>query len=247
MKILVTNDDGVFAPGIAYLSKALEEAGYEVVVFAPHIENSGKSHAITLREPMLIKEEKIEGLRAKVYSVTGTPADCVRIAHQVCKDKIDLVFSGCNLGYNAGMDILYSGTVSAAIEANLFGVSGLALSAKSVNAKAYFETAVKFGLEVLKEEEDFLKDNVSVLNINVPFLPTSEIKGKKYCKVAKDALDDYEMIQKDNCISLELKGRAKKDLEEDTDRAYLEKGYVTITPLIHDLTNKKLIKDLQDK
>ena len=104
MNILLTNDDGVFAPGIKELGSQLLEKGYNVTIVAPEEQNSGKSHAITLMKKLYVKKVKIEGLSCNAYSVSGTPADCVRTAVELFSKEYDYCFSGCNLGYNAGMD-----------------------------------------------------------------------------------------------------------------------------------------------
>lgn len=244
MNILVTNDDGVFAPGIKYLVHELENAGYNVVVFAPHRECSGKSHSITLKEKIIVKEECLDGVKGKVYSVTGTPADCVRIAKEMLNEDFDLVVSGCNFGLNAGMDIHYSGTVSAAMEANLFGKSAIAISALVKNGEVMFETAVKCLIDVLKKYEDYLTKNVTVFNINTPCVKYEDIKGIKFCRVSKSALDNYSITFSGNSTEIILKGRKLIEHEENTDRYFLQRGYATVTPLIYDLSDEKIIEEL---
>lgn len=247
MNILVTNDDGVFAPGIKYLVHGLEKEGYNVVVFAPHRECSGKSHSITLKEKIMIKEESIEGVKGKVYSVTGTPTDCVRIAKEILNEDFDIVVSGCNFGLNAGMDIHYSGTVSAAMEGNLFGKSAIAVSALVNKGEVIFDTAVKCLVDVLKKYEDYLLNNITVFNINTPFVKYEDLKGIKFCKAAKSALDNYTITFTGECTEIILKGRKIIDHEEDTDRYYLQEGYATVTPLIYDLSDEKIINEINKK
>ena len=247
MNILVTNDDGVFAPGIKYLVHELENAGYNVVVFAPHRECSGKSHSITLKEKIIVKGEAIVGVKGKVYSVTGTPTDCVRIAKEILNEDFDLVVSGCNFGLNAGMDIHYSGTVSAAMEANLFGKSAIAISALVNKGEVIFETAVKSCVDVLQKYEDYLLKNVTVFNINAPCVKYEDLKGIKFCKAAKSALDNYSITFSDEGTEIILKGRKIIEHEEDTDRYYLQEGYATVTPLIYDLSDEKIIDEINKK
>lgn len=247
MNILVTNDDGVFAPGIKYLVHGLEKEGYNVVVFAPHRECSGKSHSITLKEKIMIKEETIEGVKGKVYSVTGTPTDCVRIAKEILNEDFDIVVSGCNFGLNAGMDIHYSGTVSAAMEGNLFGKSAIAVSALVNKGEVIFDTAVKCLVDVLKKYEYYLLNNITVFNINTPFVKYEDLKGIKFCKAAKSALDNYTITFTGECTEIILKGRKIIDHEEDTDRYYLQEGYATVTPLIYDLSDEKIINEINKK
>ena len=130
MRILLTNDDGVMAEGIYALAKELEK-DHEVIIIAPETQRSAQSHAVTILQPLTVKEVKLDGLKSKAYSISGTPADCVRAGLEVLIDEpIDYVFSGINMGLNSGMDILYSGTVSAAIEANIYGIPSIAVSAE---------------------------------------------------------------------------------------------------------------------
>src|SRR5690606_19674244 len=125
MRLLLVNDDGIHAEGINKLAMELEKK-HEVTIVAPNDERSAQSHALTLRKPLIVKEVKLEGIKSRAYSVSGTPADCVRIAlDQLIKEPVDLVISGINKGLNVGMDVLYSGTVSAAIEANLYGIPSM--------------------------------------------------------------------------------------------------------------------------
>ncbi|MDY0257762.1 5'/3'-nucleotidase SurE, partial [Gudongella oleilytica] len=119
MKILLANDDGIMAPGIYTLAKHLIDK-HDIIIIAPETQRSAQSHAITLHKPIVIKEVKLDGIDAPAYSISGTPADCVRVGMELLTDgDVDIVLSGINMGLNSGMDILYSGTVSAAIEANL--------------------------------------------------------------------------------------------------------------------------------
>lgn len=245
MKILLTNDDGVFAPGIKALAKELEKE-HEVIVIAPEEEHSGQSHAITINRALIVKDVELEGIKSKVYSVSGTPADCVRVAmDKILEEKPDVIFSGCNLGYNAGMDILYSGTVSAAVEGNIFEIPSLAVSTKWVEASGRFDTAAKIAIEIFNMVKDDLlhpKTPTMVLNINVPYMDYEELKGIKVAEIGDATYDYYFEEEVDGNRSLVLKGRNTKDSLEGTDRAYLEEGFVTLTPLIYDFNNTKLSK-----
>lgn len=247
MKILLTNDDGYRAPGIAALAKELEK-NHEVIIVAPEVEHSGQSHAITLGAPLIVREETLPDIRSKVYSVTGTPADCVRVAMDyIVKDhKIDVVFSGCNLGYNAGMDIVYSGTVSAAIEANVYHLPAVAVSTQWVNGSLTYDTAAKFSCQIFEQVKPIFLEKSMVLNINVPYGKYDDIKGVKVCEIGGPIYDYYFMEpNNDGSLSLQLKGRNAAKLVEGTDRYYLDQGFVTVTPLIYDLTNKQLINEFK--
>lgn len=243
MNLLLVNDDGVHAEGLRILAEELEK-DHEIIIVAPEEQRSAQSQAITIAKPIVVKEIELEGLKSKAYSVSGTPADCVRIALGKLLDKnIDMVLSGINMGLNAGMDVLYSGTVSAAIEANMYNIPSMALSAEWVDGNIDYKIAAKYGKYILeKSKDDFIKNNI-VLSINTPYLEEENIKGIKVCKIGGVVYDFYHM--EDNCENEEkifkLKGRKDIDLEEDTDRFYLSEGYVTITPIHYDLTNFKLI------
>ena len=237
MKILLTNDDGIMAEGIQTLAKELEKE-HEVIIVAPDIEKSAQSHAITLFKPLVVKEVKLEGIRAKAYSISGTPADCVRAGMEALTDEpVDLIFSGINIGLNSGMDILYSGTVSAAIEASIYNIPSIAVSTEFLDGKANFDIAAKQACEISKKTISKLMGTNTVLNINTPYTE-SDVKGIKVCRVG-DAIYDYyfEGENGNGEKYLQTKGRKNINLTEDTDRYFLSKGYATVTPLHYDLTN----------
>lgn len=245
MKILLTNDDGFFAPGIKELANALINEGHDVTLVAPETENSGKSHSITLMKKLNFNLVEIEGIDCMCYSISGTPADSVRAAFEILGRDFDFCFSGVNLGYNAGMDILYSGTVSAAIEANVFGVKSIAVSAEYAGKDTNYKSATKVAIDTFNKLYDKL-DQVQVLNINVPNIKYSNLKGIKACKIGGNVMDKYRTYKTDLGYTLELHGRNYYKQLEETDRYYLEQGYATVTPLVYDLTNDDLIEKISD-
>jgi 5'-nucleotidase len=236
MRILITNDDGILADGIYALARELEKY-YEVIIIAPETQKSAQSHAITLHKPLIIKEIKLEGINSRAYSISGTPADCVRAGMEaIIENKVDMVVSGINLGYNSGMDIIYSGTVSAAVEASIYNIPSLAVSAEWVNGTANYDIAAKLTRKVLKYVEKRVLDSNMVLNLNVPFELSDIDKELKVCTIGGAILDYYFMEDKGNGErTLTLKGRKETKLEEGTDRFYLSRGFATITPLRYDL------------
>lgn len=246
MRILLTNDDGIRAEGIYTLAKKLEKE-HELILVAPESEHSAQSHAITLAKPLIVKEVKLEGLRSKAYSVSGTPADCVRAGlDKIIDGDIDIVLSGINRGLNAGMDILYSGTVSAAIEANIFNKPSIAVSAQFKNGMCNFGLAGEYALEILEKSRKQLLDSSLLINVNVPYTDKGKPKGIKVCKIGQVIYDYYFMEKDENGNkTLKLKGRQEIELEEGTDRYFLSKGYVTITPLHYDLTNFDLLEKVK--
>lgn len=247
MRLLLVNDDGIHAEGIYRLAKELEKS-YDLTIVAPEDERSAQSQAITIGKSLIVKEVEIENLKSKAYSVSGTPADCVRIAlDRLIDEPVDMVLSGINAGVNLGMDVLYSGTVSAAIEANIHQLPSMALSAEFNNGNVNYDIAIKYGRYILeKSKDDFIKNNI-VLSVNTPFLDEDGIKGVKVCKIGGIIYDYYSMEnnEADNEVILRLKGRRKNGLEKGTDRYYLRQGYVTITPIRYDLTNFDLLEKVE--
>lgn len=247
MRLLLVNDDGIQAEGIKKLAMELEKE-HEVIIVAPDDERSAQSQALTLRKPIVVKEVNLEGINSKAYSVSGTPADCVRIAMAKLLDKpVDIVISGINKGLNVGMDVLYSGTISAAIEANLYEIPSIALSAQWVEGNVNYEIAIKYGKMILDKMKDELLRNKMLISINTPYLDEDRIKGIKVCKIG-GIVYDYYLVEEG-----EIKGqsiftadsRERKEPEEGTDRFYIAQGYVTITPLQYDLTNFDLIERVE--
>lgn len=247
MRILLTNDDGIMAEGIHTLAKELEKY-YEVIIVAPDTQKSAQSHAITLHKPLIIKEVKLEGIKSKAYSVSGTPADCVRAGIEaIVPGKIDLVVSGINLGFNSGMDIIYSGTVSAAIEANIYNLPSIAVSAEWMSDSMNYIIGAKYVKKVIEETKKKLLDSNIVLNINTPYNLNDVDQEIKICSVGGAIFDYYFLEEQENGEkSLTLKGRRDTTFIEGTDRYYLSKGFATISPLRYDLNNSNLVNSLKD-
>ncbi|MGM0396117.1 MAG: 5'/3'-nucleotidase SurE [Bacillota bacterium] len=247
MKILLANDDGIMAEGIHTLAKVLEEE-HDVIIVAPETQRSAQSHAITLHKPIVIKEVELEGIKSPAYSISGTPADCVRVGmEELADDKIDVVFSGINMGLNSGMDILYSGTVSAAIEANLYGIPSVAVSAEWTKKGLNYEIAAKYALQILEKLETEKMGMPIVLNLNTPYDLYDEYKPIKVCKIG-GPIYDYYLAEKNGNGERTLKVMGRKDasLEKNTDRYYLSKGYATLTPLSYDFTNFHLMEKVRE-
>ncbi|MBC8062664.1 MAG: 5'/3'-nucleotidase SurE [Clostridiaceae bacterium] len=248
MKLLLTNDDGVSAKGLFALAKELEKEN-EVTVVAPDDERSACGHSITLTRALLVKEIKVQGLRSKCYSVDGTPADCVRIAvDKIVSGKIDMVISGINRGLNIGTDILYSGTVSAAIEAAFCKIPSMAVSMEETDKLEDYNVAATYAKDILKlAKEKYLKEDI-VLNVNVPNIPKEKILGIKVCKIGNRSYDNYftPEFSDEKELSFEVQGNLNSSFEENTDKNFVKEGYVTITPLHYDLTNYKILKEVND-
>lgn len=248
MRLLLTNDDGINAKGIYALAKALEK-DHEVIIVAPDNERSACGHSITLSRPLIVKEVKLEGIKSKAFSVDGTPADCVKIAiNKLIDGKIDMVVSGINKGLNLGTDVLYSGTVSAAIEASIYKIPSMAISMQVNKNVENYEMAAKYAGEILfTAMENDIKNDI-VLNVNVPLLKENEIKGIKVCKIGSRLYNNCYTgtVGENNQIQYEIKGELKDIHEEDSDTLYFKDGYVTVTPLHYDLTNFKILNDVSE-
>lgn len=247
MKLLLVNDDGINAKGIYVLAKELEK-NYEVTVVAPDDQRSASSHSITITRPLIVKEVNLDGLKSKAYSVDGTPADCVKVAVDKLVDgEIDMVVSGINRGVNIGTDILYSGTVSAAVEAVINKIPSLAVSVFVNGENEEYETAAKYASKIIDLAGENSMKNDIVLNLNVPQLDEEEIKGIKVCRMGGSLYSNFfvESKAKNDEVSYTLEGKLN-DLDiEDTDVYYLKNGFVTLTPLHYDLTNFNLMKEVE--
>jgi 5'-nucleotidase len=247
LKILLTNDDGIYAPGLAALYRELQVLG-EVRVVAPESEQSAVGHAISLITPLRVKEVSING-GVEGWAVSGTPADCVKIAlAELFPEPPDLVVSGINLGPNVGINVLYSGTVSAATEAAILGVKGVALSLDSYDKQADFRAAARLGRELLWRLKDWPRWGVGVcLNINLPDLPREEIKGVRVTRQDTGSLVEHFERRMDPRRHVyywlaEINQRPAED--PDTDYGALGQGYVSVTPIHFDLTDYASLENL---
>lgn len=246
MFLLITNDDGISSPGLHALAKELQKY-HEILIVAPDDQRSACSHSITLERPLKIKEHKIEGLNAVALSIDGTPADCVRVAlDKLTNKKVDVVLSGINRGFNLGMDVLYSGTVSAAVEASINKIPALAVSTEFLENEEQYKLAAKYALKILSKALEKKIQQDIVLNINVPNINESEIKGVKVCRIGNMMYGSYfiERLSEAGERLFDIKGNINKPLDTDTDRFFIEEGYVTLTPLHYDLTNYTLLKNV---
>ena len=254
IRVLLTNDDGIFANGINAVGGALA-ATYDVTVVAPEGNQSGSSHSLTLGDILPIREVTMPcGLKG--FSLRGTPTDCVLVALlDVMKDNPpDIVVSGCNHGPNVGVDVLYSGTVSAALEGLRQGRPSIAVSLDMVYdiRPHHFETAAAVLMEILAEQA-FYADLVKVpaiLNVNVPNVPLSDIKGLMITKQGFRAYENFVEKQ------FSPRGRAyywiagnagPHDAKAGSDGYALMNNYVSVTPINLDLTCDELLKPLEDR
>jgi len=246
--ILVTNDDGITAPGIRALISVMNEIG-EVVVLAPDSPQSGMGHAITLDSTIYCDEVTIDEGEQKEYRCSGTPADCVKMAiSEILDRRPDLVVSGINHGSNSSINVIYSGTMSAAIEAGIEGIPAIGFSlldyAWSANFEPVKEEVKKIAINVL---EKGLPDGV-VLNVNFPNLNGQPFKGVKVCRQARaNWVEEFD--KRTNPQGKEyywLTGKfVKMDQGKDTDDWALEEGYVSVVPVHFDLTAHHFMQSLK--
>jgi 5'-nucleotidase len=248
MRYLLTNDDGIYARGLAALREELSRDG-ECIVVAPEVEQSAVGHAITIFRPLMVREARKNGAFLG-YAVAGTPADCVKIGLcELACGPIDLVVSGINRGSNVGVNVLYSGTVSAATEAAILGVPSVAISLDS-HKEADFTAAARFARKIAA----FVLENPLpdvALNVNVPALPEDQIRGVVVVKQGRARLlENYDKRTdpRDN-VYYWLAGATGLSCREDEacDSSALKKGMITITPICYDLTRHDLIAGLKDR
>ena len=241
MKILVTNDDGILAPGLWTLVKTLKKIA-RVTVVTPDREQSAIGTAVTLRQPLRIQKVRSPVPEVETYSVEGTPADSVILAlAKLVKNKIDLVVSGINHGANLGDDVLISGTVSAALHGYLHGFPAIAISMDGVDSP-YLDTAAELAALLAKRiEANSLPANI-LLNVNLPDLPLARIKGVEITHVASSSHTDDVKEGHDGRHKYYwlLRQRINKNAAQQTDIWAIEQGSISITPLYSNLLNSPL-------
>ncbi len=241
--ILLTNDDGIYAPGIYYLWKALHKADFaDLAIIAPPSERSGSGVAVTWDRPIHVQEVNWE-MQTPAWSVDGTPADCVKIGERmILKKQPDFVISGINAGSNAGRNVLYSGTVGAVIEATLRGIPGVAFSCEN-GQNPNFHVAEKYIEQVMIYVFEHPFPAGSFLNINFPHVAQDEVKGFRLTRQGKGRWTEnpYLHLESTAGSSYWMGGKPEELEEEDNcDIAYLKKGYMTAVPIqVIDLTNHK--------
>ena len=244
-KILVTNDDGILSPGIKVLVDIVKKLG-EVVVVAPDKPQSGQGHAITLEYPLRLKKVNLfEGVES--YECSGTPVDCVKLAKNIIlKDEpIDLCVSGINHGSNASINIIYSGTMSAAMEASLEGINSIGFSYLDFSFKADFSNAKPYVDKIIREILTKMVLPSKLINVNIP---VGKIRGVKVCRQAKGVwVEEFkEAIDPRGEPYYWMTGKFDyHDKANDNDLKVLEQGYISVVPSHHDLTHYPSIDPLE--
>ncbi len=248
MKILVSNDDGISSKGLYSLAKNLQELG-KVYVVAPENNQSATGHAITMHQPLRAKKIKFFDTSIDAWWVSGTPADCIKLGiESLLKDRPDIVVSGINKGENLGNDVLYSGTVSAAIEGCIFGIPSLAFSYEDY----YEEEFAAAGIIAKEITQRAFSEGIphnTVLNVNIPKCSAKEdINGISITKLGvKKYKNNFE--ERTDPIGVPYYWLAgdliNSEIEKDTDIFALRNKYVSVTPINIDLTHYSLIEKIK--
>ena len=245
--ILVTNDDGISAPGLRTLIKVMNTIG-DVVVVAPDSPQSGMGHAITINNTLRCTKVKFDDGPQTEYSCSGTPADCVKLGvHEILKCKPDLCVSGVNHGSNAAINVIYSGTMSAAIEAGIEGIPAIGFSLLDFSWDADFTSIESYILQITRSALTNKIPESTVLNVNFPKCKKEDIKGIKICRQA-NAYWIEEFDKRQDPMGKEyywMTGEfINEDKAEDTDIWALQNGYISVVPTQFDLTAHHQIQKL---
>lgn len=248
MRILISNDDGIYSNGIRALAESLVQNN-EVYVVAPDRERSATGHSLTLHRPLRLDEvHHIKGAKG-AYETDGTPSDCIKIAiGAIMKELPEIVISGINHGPNMGTDVLYSGTVSAAMEGAIFNIPSIAISLADHKPQD-FTCAVTFISKLLKNIKEIKFPERTLLNVNIPALPLSEIAGVEITELGVRPYNDYfeKRVDPRGKTYYWLAGEA---IEEDelpgTDVFAVRNNQISITPVTIHMTNEKMLPGLKE-
>jgi 5'-nucleotidase len=244
-RILVTNDDGINAPGLKVLERAAKSLSKDVWVVSSEIEQSGSAHSLTLRRPLQVRK-----LSARRFAIDGTPTDCVLVAvNKLLPGKRpDLVLSGVNRGANLGEDVTYSGTIAAAMEATLLGIPAIALSQLRDGLNVHWQTAADHAPKVIRKLASIAWPDGVLMNVNFPKILSAEVKGIRVARQGRRP-GGIEIVPTTDPV-----GRSylwigdyisDESLESDTDLAATRRGYISVTPLHLDLTHTATFKRLK--
>jgi len=249
LRILLTNDDGINADGLAALREAIEGIeGAEVYVVAPDRERSATGHAITLHQPLHVEPVTFAGSRCRAWSVTGTPADCTKIAVEALMDgRPDIVLSGINRGPNLGTDVVYSGTVSAAIEAIILGIPAMAISLGAYENLNY-EFAARFTRRLVERYFQWGLGEDVLLNVNVPAIEPELISGVAVTRLGTRRYTNIfdRRVDPRGRVYYWLAGEAlDREAGADTDVGALQRNMVSITPIHLELTSHAAVERMR--
>ena len=244
MKIMISNDDGVFAPGIAALVKAFSAAGHEVIVCAPDSQRSAASHSLSIGRPVTVRKTQLDGA-AQAYAIGGTPADCVKLGLSVLHSDCEAVVSGVNCGYNVGTDILYSGTVAAAMEGAICGLPALAVS--QPYARKDYEQAAALAVQVFEKMMADRPAPYTVWNLNYPEgdcpkgLVMADMEPLHYNETYRLTASE------DGCETYVLNGVVAEGKKQSDDYEKLLRGFATLTVLHANMMDEAAQRDAEMK
>jgi 5'/3'-nucleotidase SurE len=247
LKIILTNDDGIYSPGILELKKAMAPLG-SVTVVAPDVQKSGVGHSITFSHPLRVRNVHTNGDFIG-YGIDGSPADCVKLAvREILKERSQLLVSGINIGANVGINVLYSGTVAAAIEGALLGIPSVAVSLEMSESAPDVRDAAETAKNIISLIMKKKLPRGTLLNVNIPNISKDKIKGVKITKqFSGDFEEHYEKRADPRGIAyywLAGTGWPKEDVI-GTDMHALKDGYISITPLRYDLTDNAFLTEVE--
>ncbi len=244
MKIVLTNDDGIFAPGLAALYRVLVTLG-DVTVVAPMGCRSGTSHSLTFAEPLTCEHVTAHG--APGFGVHGSPADCVKLAcMELVNGPVDLIVSGINRGANVGLNLYYSGTVAAALEGAFMRVPSVALS-QALDEPMDFEACARYGMQALRACLPLKSGDV--ININIPRLSQAKPRGIQVVPQSTIGFHEYYEAHPADApkLTFQLKGGQPHQDQTPTDTMLLAQGYVTVTPLQSDMTHHERLAEFESR
>ena len=245
--ILITNDDGISSPGIRFLIRQMNRLG-DVVVVAPDSPQSGMSHAITISDSLRCEPLFVDSGPQREFSCSGTPADCIKIGvHEILEKKPDMIVSGINHGSNASVNVLYSGTMAAAIEGALQGVPSIGFSLLDYSWDADFSEAENYVYKIASMVLKKGMPNGVCLNVNIPKTSAKRYKGIRVCRQTIGKwMEKFDKRVDPNGKSYYWMTGEFKDMDgsEETDISALNNNYVTVVPIQFDLTSHKSIIDI---
>ncbi len=257
MRIMLTNDDGVYAYGILALAKMFQaQRDNKISIVAPDREQSGTAHSFTFLTPLHAEPTYLEGLEeGTAFRVNGTPTDCVKVGvSNLLGDKPDCIISGINHGQNLGIDTTYSGTVSAALEGALLGIPSMAVSLVGSMRKlgekkqAFFDVAAKIAAELLPR---FLKSGSLLWNVNIPAVPQDQLQGIRFTPLARQVYDGVYVEREDprdrRYFWTPVSVHYTHDAQTDCDIRWVQEGYISITPLVQDMTDYQALQRMQNE
>lgn len=248
MRVLLTNDDGIYAKGLRTMIERLS-VEHDVYVVAPSVEQSAKSHSITMHHPIMVKDVDLYENVVAAYAIGGTPADCVKIAvEELLEERPDIVISGINDGPNLGNDIIYSGTVAAAVEGSFYDVNSVAVSLCG-RKNDDFMAAADFIAEHIERFAQMKLPADTAINVNVPRVPKEEIKGVKITSVGVRKYDntfDHRHTPRGEVYYWLAGEPLQAEQGENADIDAVAKGYISVTPIRFDFSFEALNADLEN-